>query len=390
MSPTHKQRIAVVFGGASPEHDVSIVTGLQMIDALDSRRFTPVPVYMTPKGAFYIGEALRDEAFYVPSAQSLASCERVLFRDGGIASAVEPGDVTRIDAVLPALHGGAGEDGRLASLWSWAGVAFAGMRAGPAYLAMDKVKTKEWAAAHDIPVLPWATVRRPERGLIIAKDVLEDALEGFEFPVIVKPSHLGSSIGVAKADDLEQARAVLVPLFKLDDTAIIEPFVTPLVEYNIAVRRVGGRVVTSAVERPLSDTELLDFSQKYQAGGGGLKQSGMTQQGMLALTRRINPPMAGDAEATLRRHASTFFDSLDGSGAPRLDFISNGDTGEIWFNEVNPTPGSLGFFLWEAGDPPVLYPELLSDLIDEARQLAALRKSEPTAPPEDARLFPRR
>ncbi len=392
MSTSAHRTIAVLFGGPSPEHDVSIVTGLQAMDALDSRRFHPIPVYITQGGAAVIGDGLREEGFYIPSADALSACEEVRFVRGGLQSAAEPAAITKLDAAILALHGGPGEDGRIASLLDWAGVPYAGMRSGAAALCMDKPKSKAWALGQGIPILPYRVIRKPAKGLLVPQDALEAALAGLSFPVIVKPAHLGSSIGVAKAADVGQVRSLLIPLFKLDDEAIIEPFVAPLVEYNIAVRRgPDGITQTSAIERPLSHAELLDFQEKYQANaGGGLKQSGMTQQGMLALTRDINPDLPEAQERALREFAVRFFDSLGGTGAPRLDFISNGATGEIWFNEVNPTPGSLGFFLWEAAHKPVLYPELLSDLIGEALAIAERAGATALAPPTDARLFPRR
>ncbi len=143
--------------------------------------------------------------------------------------------------------------------------------------------------------------------------------------------------------------------------------------------------------------ELLDFKAKYLAGaasGGtkgkmGGKQPGAISQGMLSLTRELNPAFPPDFEARLRRWAQECFVTVYGTGAPRIDFLCNSQTGELWLNEVNPCPGSFGYFLWEAGKNPILFTELLTALLDEAfeAQRALQLPPDPTHP--DARLFSR-
>jgi len=156
--------------------------------------------------------------------------------------------------------------------------------------------------------------------------------------------------------------------------------------------RVGEVIRTSAIERPKRAEELLDFRQKYLSGSdgkSGVKQEGSASQGMLSLTRDINPALPPDLEAKLRSWATAAFEAVDGTGAPRIDFYCNGDTGEVWLNEVNPIPGSFAYFLWEAADPPIGFTALLSMLIDEA--VARHRDSRlPDDPvPAEARLLRR-
>ena len=180
-------------------------------------------------------------------------------------------------------------------------------------------------------------------------------------PWIIKPSHLGSSIGVAKVATLEELADVLPAIFKYDTSAILEPFVDNMVEYNVAVSRMTGALTTSAIERPKRTDELLNFKEKYLSGDGG-KKTGVkggvkapgqqASEGMLSLTRELNPniaPLDGD----IRRWAGLAFDQVAGTGAPRIDFIGNEETGELWLNEVNPCPGSFGYFLWEAAAEPI-------------------------------------
>ena len=138
---------------------------------------------------------------------------------------------------------------------------------------MDKAATKRLLAGLGIPLLPYAVIRRGAGGLPAADEV--GALLGnIGFPCIVKPAHLGSSIGVGKADNIEDVRALLPAIFRLDPQAIVEPFVPNLVEYNLSVMRSGGAVRTSAIEQPKRAEELLDFRQKYMSGGKGGTKGG--------------------------------------------------------------------------------------------------------------------
>src|SRR4029077_5436560 len=150
----------------------------------------------------------------------------------------------------------------------------------------------------DIPLLPEAVIARAPAGLPSA-GAIGAAMGNIGYPCIVKPAHLGSSIGVGKAQDVEEVRALLPAIFRLDRQAIIEPFVPNLVEYNLAVMRIGGSVRTSAIERPKRAEELLDFRQKYLSGDTGkgvMKGDAGDSQGMLSLTRDINPALPAELE----------------------------------------------------------------------------------------------
>jgi D-alanine-D-alanine ligase len=399
-----KTRVAVFWGGRSPEHDVSIVTGLQALQALDGDRFSSFPVYVATDGKWYVGDALRSRSSYLPNPTTLNSLGsvtldlwpnvdgrgRLLPTKGGMFSKPKP---IEFDVALLAFHGLFGEDGRMQSLFEIANVPYTGMRPLASSVLMDKAATKRILADTGIAMLPYAVITRPQSGLLPGIEDVNRQIEGMTFPLIVKPSHLGSSIGVARASTGEELRGALSTIFRLDTHAIVEPLVENLVEYNLAVRNGKNGIVTSAIERPKSERELLDFKAKYLSGSGskktGSKQPGAISQGMLSLTREINPSVSGDAAATLHTWGRRCFEAVYGTGAPRIDFLCNSKTGELWLNEVNPCPGSFGYFLWEAAAEPLLFSELLSALIDEAfaAQKAIQLPPDPTHP--DARLFPR-
>lgn len=400
MTGSGELRVAVFFGGRSPEHDVSVITGLQALHAIDQQRFLAFPVYVSPRDQWFIGEQLAHRRNYLPDARLVADLTEVTLSLGepgrGVLAPKRSGLFARraareFDVALLAFHGLGGEDGQMQGLFEVANLPYTGMRTLASSVFMDKVATKRLLRGRDIPLLPYAVVPRPDTGLPAA-DALEKLTRGIGFPCIVKPVHLGSSIGVGRAENIDDIRALLPIIFRLDAQALIEPFVPNLVEYNLAVMRAGGVVRTSAIERPKRVEELLDFRQKYLSGHdgkGGVKGDAGDSQGMLSLTRDINPLLPDGLAGKLRAWASDAFIAADGTGAPRIDFYCNEVTSEVWLNEVNPCPGSFGYFLWEAAEPPLGFTGLLSLLIDEAlaRNRAAQLPDDPVPP--DARLLRR-
>lgn len=397
-----KLRVAVFFGGRTPEHDVSVVTGLQILKAIDRARFDPFPVYITPDGAWLTGAMLRDRASYMLDKNALAAAVEVTLavnaRSGPRLLPVKTGlfgaKPIEFDIAIPSFHGINGEDGTIQGLFDLAGVPYAGMRMMASGIFMDKATTKNMFRALGIPTLPFGVLKKPASGYLVPRDEIEKAVKDIGFPCIVKPAHLGSSIGVAKVADIEEIEACLPAIFEYDDKAIIEPFVENLVEYNVAVGKFSGELRTSAIERPKAQSELLDFKQKYLSGGGakktgGSKSPGEISQGMLSLTRELNPKLDAPMEGNIRKWAKQLFEAVDGTGAPRIDFIGNAKTNEIWMNEVNPWPGSIGYFLWEAAEESVLFTDLLTQLIDEGLARHARTRLPRDPVPVDARLFRR-
>ena len=404
---TEKKTIAVFFGGRSPEHDVSVVTGLQVLQAIDQTRYNAFPVYITTDGRWMTGDALRERKNYLPDRTMLESLTEVTMdvsASGSPKGKLIPkkksffGKAAPIEfhTAIPAFHGLIGEDGNLQGLFETAKVPYTGMRTMGSSITMDKGVSKRLMQSLDIPTLPFAILKRPENGYHIEPSDIEKDLKDLKFPVCVKPCHLGSSIGVAKCKTAEEVSACLPAIFKYDTAAIIEPFVENLVEYNVAFASMDGTTITSALERPKNTEELLDFKQKYLSGGDdksgnktGSKNPGEISQGMLSLTRELNPDLDKKSQDDLRGWGKRFYEAIDGTGAPRIDFIGNSKTGELWMNEINPCPGSFGYFLWEAAEEPILFTALLTHLIEEAFAHSKKMAMPADPVPMDARLHRR-
>jgi D-alanine-D-alanine ligase len=402
-----KKTVAVFFGGRTPEHDVSIITGLQALKAIDSSKFEAFPVYIAPNGEWLVGKELLNTANYMLTQESINKLHsvtldlgsknngRLLLKKKSLFGSVKS---INFDIALLAMHGIHGEDGQLPAVMEIANIPYTGMRHFGSTVLMNKIATKRILQAVNIPVLPCHVILRPENGLIIANQILQRLVAGVTFPSCVKPCNLGSSIGVAKVNNMEELAAVLPDIFKYDYLAMVEPFVENLVEYNISVGLINGKIVTSAIEQPKCAEDLLDFKQKYVSGNNsgklgkaGSKTPTSTSTGMLSLTRELNPKLNPAMESNFRVWSQLAFNSIQGSGFPRIDFLCNSKTGQVWLNEINPCPGSFAFYLWEANkNNPILFTELLNILLTEAEILHNKQQLPVDLTPIDARLFPRK
>lgn len=369
-------RVAVLFGGLSSEHDVSVLTGLEALEALNPAKYDAFPVYVALDGQWWVGDALRERRNYIPDLTLKRQLTRVSLnigdsRDGGgwVLREVGAGVFKKarsfgFDVVLPALHGSWGEDGTLQGVIAAEGIPLAGGNVGAMSLTINKMWTLGAAKAADLPVPPTMIVWRDE-------DVEAKLLQWQgTFPVFVKPNYLGSSIGARVAKDKDDLRQALTEIFQLDVAALVQRCIPNLIEYNVSVRRnTKGEIVTSAIERPIRKGDSYSFQEKYLSQGVESKlRGGGSTPGLINATRVMNPPeLDAKRETLIREGAKRLFSQLDLAGAPRLDFLCDEKTGELWFNEINPIPGSFAFFLWEAAAEPIGFMDLLDGLLGEAR-----------------------
>ncbi|MCK5042329.1 MAG: hypothetical protein KAR62_08535 [Sphingomonadales bacterium] len=379
-----KSTIAVIFGGESVEHDVSILTGLQFLEALDPDKYIGLPVYVACDGSWWTGDALLKRSNYPfekDARQDLTSVSLSIGKNSTFGPAlfaekkgILGGGKTKVipfNLMVPAIHGSGGEDGILQGLLEGAGVPYAGCGVLASAATINKDFTKKTIAAFGIPVLPHIMVHRPVMGEHINKESIQDdigtKMQGQTYPFFVKPRQLGSSVGVEKVDNIDELLAALLNAFRLDSAAIVEPFVANLVEYNVAVTKAFGDVQVSAIERPHQDNEFLSFTDKYMSGSkGGPKLDNAPSEGMASLRRDINPEdLPREKSANIRSYAAEAFNVLELAGSVRIDFLSDFETGDIWLNEINTIPGSFAYFLWQQAEPEVSFTELTTALIEE-------------------------
>ncbi|MDA8586755.1 hypothetical protein N9L47_10905 [Rhodobacteraceae bacterium] len=387
-----KLNLAVIFGGPSQEHDVGVISAQQLMDCVDVRKFNVVPIYMGFDGRFFQGASLRKLERFRPVPTGLSEVVFSWGEMGACVTALNGNQSQLIDCALPVFHGPFGEDGRIQGLLETSGIPTTGFSAINSALAMRKDATKSLVQSAGVNVLPHVVVNAKELKQLDA--VCSKVEAEIPYPVIVKPANLGSSIGVGLAKTRNELKVYLQGALKEDTFALVEPQVQNLEELNISVIFRNGKIQFSAIERPKSSAELLDFKEKYLSsidqgtgGSGKLGNTAVPSQGMLSLTRDINPLISEKLQTRLYDYAAKSFSVLGLRGAPRMDFMHNTETGELWFNEINPIPGSYGFFLWEAAAEKLLFSQLVEHLVDEALNDSIKHFEDPV--PQGAHLLPR-
>jgi D-alanine-D-alanine ligase len=387
--PTGKISVAVLFGGRSTEHEISIITGQEIINAFDTTRYSPLPVYIDQRGRWFTGPELLKKDIYRSLPGSLDVLKEVALlpvpRSGGLTVlngkkgfqlfGSAKAEVIPVDVFFPAFHGQFGEDGCIQGLFEMADVPYTGCGVLASAIAMNKYLCKSILHAHGIPVLPAVVVKKSSaqkdltqvRNHVLRTQGLE------EFPLFIKPVNLGSSIGVGKADDTASLDAALAKVFQFDTEAIVEPCISHKLEVNISIRE-NPAPSASVTETPVSSGDLLSYEDKYLRGGGkkGKTSAGEQAMGMASLVRVVDPPdLNGNFKSAVTAHALEAYQILGCSGVVRFDFMIDTATDRLYFNELNPLPGSMAHYLWDKSKPAVLYPELLDDMVK-----AALAKKE--------------
>lgn len=358
-----KLNLGVIFGGRSVEHDVSIVTAHQVM-AIARERYDVVPIYVARDGRWFSSPALDDLDVYKRGRHEEAGEEVVLALDG--SGLLVPGGRLKgprrilLDVVIPAIHGTYGEDGTLQGLLEMAGIPYAGSGVLASAVGMNKVEMKTVFAAAGLPVVPHEVVAVAE--LDANEDAVLDRVEAsIGYPAFVKPSRLGSSVGIGKAPDRAALRQALDVARRYDDRILVEKAMEGCIEVNCSV--LGGPGLpprASVCEQPLSWREFLSFEDKYMRGGKGKSQPG----GMESQDRRIPAPIPDELTKQVQDNALAAFAAVGAAGVARIDSFVDVETGDTWVMEINTAPGSFAFYLWEASE--VSFGELVGSLVDSA------------------------
>ncbi|HEY9677095.1 MAG TPA: D-alanine--D-alanine ligase family protein [Drouetiella sp.] len=391
-----RKTIAVMFGGRSVEHEISIITGLQLIKAMDVVKYNPLPVYIAPSGKWYAGDALLNREFYRRMPASLNEVDEVTLLPqpnvGGLtvlrsartgSSAIDVGvdrKVLPVDVFFVSFHGTFGEDGCIQGVLEMAEMPYTGCGVLSASVGMSKYHCKKMLESHGVPVLPGAVVDRESIEVNLGNNLAQVrekimSTPGLEnYPLFVKPTNLGSSIGIAKAKDQAGLDAALLQVFKYDYSAIVEPCLDNKMEINVSVLD-DTEPIASVLEIPVSSGEELTYEDKYMRGGGS-KKGAPQAQGMASLTRVIDPQdIAPELKNAAQDYARRAFKALGCAGVARIDFMVDLNTNKLYFNEINTLPGSLAFYLWMNSHPPIFYTDMLSHIIERAEIKANRRSS---------------
>lgn len=375
------ETVAVIFGGRSAEHDVSIITALtSIIKPLElSKKYHVVAVYIAKDGRWFVGDKLKDVALYqgdgIAQFMTQTRPAGVLFDEG--MKLLVPTKVGRkevfVDIVFPAMHGTYGEDGALMGMLDMAGVAYAGCDMQASVVAMDKVLAKAVAKNAGLLTVPDVIFSAAEY-FADAKSIIARIERELKYPAFVKPPHLGSSIGVMKVNDRRELENAIEVALHYDSTVLVEMAVPNLREATLPIIGYGDEIIPALMEEPLfSGDEFFDFDIKYLQhgkGGKGGAKTGAKQgaQGYSRIPADFTKKLYDQAEAV----ALAGFKAASCSGIARVDILINEKTGDVYFNEINPLPGSLYAHNWiQAGISKI---ELVEKLVGYAKARQADRK----------------
>lgn len=374
--------VGLVFGGVSPEHEVSVITALQVAAALDRERYRPIPIYIAKDGGWYTGKQLLQIEVYKDLETLTLIAQRVHLERNTDTRKVELiANVPKlwmgkqlqripIDVLFLSLHGSEGENGGLQGMCETLNIPYTGSGVMGSALGMDKVLSKMVGRDQGIPVVPFMAFN--ESQWADHEEIWLDRCETeLGYPVVVKPARLGSSIGIAKADDRAALDAAIEEAFRYDEKVVIEHAVQNMREINCSVLGDVHKAIASVLEEPVTGEELLSYKEKYMRGASdtgsksaGSKTAGASSEGMASLDRIIPAPLSGELTEKIQALGVRVFQLFECAGLARIDFMMNAETEDIYFNEINTIPGSFSFYLW--GPSGIPFDELTSRLIELA------------------------
>ncbi len=365
-----KIKIAVLFGGKSVEHEISIISAVQAMRSLNREKYEIIPVYITKNNEMYTGDDLFSIEEYTNFPSLINKCTRVTFAVSGNRTQLvkcstklfEKNLVSEIDLAFPIVHGTNCEDGTLHGFLKMFNLPLVGCDVTASAVGMDKYIMKTVFRDNAIPVLDCRCFTRAQYEQS-PESAIEKTEKAIEYPVIVKPVNLGSSVGIKKASDRNELAEALENAFNFAGKVLVEKAVQNLKEINCSVLGDCDEAAASECEEPVNSDEILSYEDKYISGGkGGAKSGG--SKGMASLKRKIPADISRDEREYVRSLAVKAFKCMNCNGVVRIDFMMDTESRKIYLNEINTIPGSLAFYLWEPLG--IKYPELLDKMIQIA------------------------
>lgn len=355
-----KLHVAVLFGGRSGEHEVSLMSARSVLSVLDPAKYEATQVGITHEGTWLTGNDVLDKfehnqtAGLIPVLVSPDPSERGLYIMEGISGLKKWSD---IDVYIPVLHGTFGEDGTIQGLFELADVAYVGAGVVGSSVGMDKGVFKDVMIANDIPVVDMMVILRAE----IKSDmlsVIERAEKVSEYPLFTKPANLGSSVGVTKCSNRSDLQEGLMEAALFDRRILVQKGVKNAREIEVSVLG-NDEPVASLCGEVLPSREFYSYESKYIDGTSGLL---------------IPAPLPDEITSCIREYAVRAYKAIDCAGMARVDFFVEKNTNEIYLNELNSIPGftkiSMYPKLWEASGLPY------NKLVDRLIELAMERKAD--------------
>lgn len=394
-----KIKVGVFFGGNSVEHEISVITMNQAISSLNPEKYEIVPIYIAKNGVMYTGDDLLDLYSFRDMEVLLKRCYKVAVvkteKEVQVvrcpATLFGKNVINTIDVAFPIVHGTNCEDGTLAGFLNLLDLPYVGPDIMGSSVGMDKIMQKKVLRGSGLPVVDFVDFYAMDY-IKDEEKILKDIEEKLEYPVIVKPGNLGSSVGIKKADNKAELEEAIDFAMEFADRVIIEQAVTDLKEINCAVIGNLSDSETSICEEPIFSDEILSYADKYIGDGktkggtigggkaGAVKTAGMKSGGKTSgssdgnfANKKIPADISKEKSEEIQELTKAAFKTLGCSGFSRVDFLMDNKTGKVYINEINTIPGALSFYLWEASGKS--FEEKLDQAIDIALKRYRERQS---------------
>lgn len=320
------KKLCVIFGGASSEHDISIITGLQLCKNIEMK-YIVEKIYVGLDNKFYLATNLKELKDF--ENKEKLNLKQVYFLNGALyKTGMLNSKVCDVECVVNCCHGGIGENGDLSSFFEVINIPYTNASSLSSKIAMDKSLAK-FILKNSVPTI---------KGVKVTKENFNNKIDyikkNLTNNLIVKPNSLGSSIGVkccSKENFVDQINAI----FEMNDDALVEERVVNIKEYNQACFKTEEGLMLSAIEQVSSKSDFLTFEDKYK--GGKIKGS----------DRVIPAQIPPELEEEIINYTSKVYKKLNLNGVVRIDYIFDETENKLYFNEVNTIPGSMAFYLYE-------------------------------------------
>lgn len=355
-------KVGVIFGGETVEHEVSVISAVQAMNKLDNEKYEIIPIYITKEGEWYTGSALREIDIYkdmevlkryTKNVVLYKKDDRFVLQKKGFLKSI----VNDIDVMLPVVHGTNVEDGVLQGYLKTIGIPFAGSGVMPSAVGQDKVIQKQVFECTNLPITKYHWFYDCDYKQD-SDEVIKEIEKKLNYPMIVKPATLGSSVGISSVEDKKDLKKAIEDAIQYDTKVVVEEKVENLVEVNISVLGNYENCNLSEIEEVITDNALLTYEDKYTGGKKG------SSKGMASASRIIPAKIDKKLKETVEDVATKAYRAMGLSGVSRIDFLIDKEKKTVYINEVNTCPGSLAFYLWDAKGKD--FTQLLDDLINLA------------------------
>lgn len=351
-----KLKIGVIFGGKSLEHEMSIITALQAMDNIDTDKYEVVPIYITKDLVWYSSGCLRYiDSFnnfnliekYATKVNLVNKAGRYILQTAGLIKR----ELTELHLVIPMVHGKGTEDGTIQGYLQMVGIPYVSNNIYSSVICQDKVFTKQLLEHNNIPTIKYVWFFDNEYNK--NKEELFKKIDKLEYPLIIKPATLGSSIGIVSIKRKEQLDTAINEVLKYDRKVIIEEQIENVLEYNISMLKTNDKLYISSIEEIETKLEYRDYVDKCNL------ENYLNGNIIRTTPAKISEKMA-DEIIELGKKTINF---LNNTGLSRIDFLYDNKKKKLYVDEINSIPSCFSHHLWEEAN--ISYKELFTIMIND-------------------------